>query len=363
MTTQRFDPLPERDRQTVSAQVINGFLAGDAVWSIAKAAKMSSWETMNLLSRRIAERGEEERSKALQHRCSVAAEVLYQNEERIWQLLDAGIEGKDIPKVLAALGVSLDVEIATDLLRSPDIFMDIHAAVEVVVLPLPTDIFSLLYVVGHGRGLEPDYKLALGKVPMPGIDELRRVLVRRSSEAQVAEIVAMVETTAQAIRTGDVSGISYSDYADTVTVLAQDSGDAELRSWLVSASSLRNGLGGGFWSKALEAAGLKLPSTAARFTCADYEGASDAFFTAYRDFGSPKDVANYDSWVTAEAAAGRDRPSLIAIRRYFGAWESVIGAVMPSEVEDEFTGWWNRSRKRPSWSMGGRVRANSSVTL
>lgn len=65
-------------------------------------------------------------------------------------------EGKDIPKVLAALGVSLDVEVATDLLRSPDIFMDIHAAIEVVVLPLPTDIFSLLYVVGRGRGLEPD---------------------------------------------------------------------------------------------------------------------------------------------------------------------------------------------------------------
>jgi hypothetical protein len=90
----------------------------------------------------------------------------------------------------------------------------------------PTDIFSLLYVVSHGRGLEPDYKLALGKVPMPGIDELRRVLVRSSSEAQVAESVAMVEATARAIRTGAVSGISYTDSSDTVTVLAQDSGDA-----------------------------------------------------------------------------------------------------------------------------------------
>lgn len=359
MTTQRFDPLPARDRQTVIAKVINGFLAGDPVWSIAKAAKMSSWETMNLLSRRIAERGEEERSKALQHRCSVAAEVLYQNEERVWQLLDAGTEGKDIPKVLAALGVSLDVEIATDLLRSPDIFMDIHAAIEAVVLPLPTDILSLLYVVGHGRGLEPDYKFPLGKVPMPGIDELRRVLVRRSSEAQVAEIVAMVETTAQAIRTGDVSGISYSDYADTVTVLAQDSGDAHLRSWLVSASSLRSGLGGGFWSKALEAAGLTLSFTAARFTRADYEGASEAFFTAYRDFGSPKDVASYDSWVTAEAAAGRDRPSLIEIRRYFGAWESVIGAVMPSEVDDEFDGMVEMLKKESilehGWARAGEL--------
>src|SRR5688572_6788841 len=70
MTTQRFDPLPARDQQTVIAQVINGFLAGDPIWSIAKATNMSSWETMNLLSRRIAERGEEERSKGLRHRCS-----------------------------------------------------------------------------------------------------------------------------------------------------------------------------------------------------------------------------------------------------------------------------------------------------
>jgi hypothetical protein len=359
MTTQRFDPLPARDRQAVIAQVINGFLAGDPIWSIAKAANMSSWETMNLLSTRIAERGEEERSKALRRRCSVVAEDLYQNEERIWQLLDAGIEGKDIPKVLAALGVSLDSEVATDLLRSPDMFMDIHSAIEVVVLPLPTDIFSLLYVVGRFRRLEPDYKFALGKVPMAGIDELRRVLVRRSSEAQLAEIVAMVETTAQAIRTGDVAGISYSDYADTVTVLAQESSAAGSRSWLVSAPNLRNGLGGGFWSKALEAAGLTLPSTAARFTRADYEGASKAFFTAYRDFGSPKDVASYDSWVTAEAAAGRDRPSLIAIRRYFGAWESVIGAVMPSEVEGEFDGMVEILKKESilehRWARAGEL--------
>jgi hypothetical protein len=83
MTTQRFDPFPARDQQAVIAQVINGLLAGDPIWSIAKATNMSSWETMNLFSRRIAERGEEERSKGLGHRCSVAAEALDQNEERI----------------------------------------------------------------------------------------------------------------------------------------------------------------------------------------------------------------------------------------------------------------------------------------
>ncbi|WP_426989891.1 TY-Chap domain-containing protein [Pseudarthrobacter sp. Y6] len=359
MTTQRFGPLPATDGQALIAQVVNGFLAGDPVWSIADAANMSSWEVMGVLSSRIAERGEDQRSKALQNRCSLTAEVLYQNDERIWQLLDAGIEGKDIPKVLAALGASIDLEIAVELLCSPETFKDIHVATEVVVLPRPTDRFSLLYVVGRHRGVEPDYKFALGKVPLPGIDELRRSLVLHSAEPQIAEIIATVETTAQAIKIGDVTGISYSAYTDTATALAHDPGNAGLTGWLVPASGLRDGLGGGFWSDALEAVGLTLPSTPARFNRADYQEASKAFLTAYSHFGSPKDVASFDSWVIAETAAGRDRPSLIAIRRHFGAWESVIGAVMPPEVEDEFPGMVRHLREENAveerWARAGEL--------
>lgn len=346
------------DRPSAIEQAMTSFLAGDPLRSIAAALSIGSYRTLRILSTRVADRGEEQRSKALRNRCSAAAEVLYQNYDRIWQLLDAGIESSEIPKVLAALGASIDIEIAVELLRSPEIFMEMHSGKELVELAPPTDTFSLLYVTGRHRGLEPNYQFALGKIPMPGIDEFRRILAVYSSEVQIAEIVATVETTAEAIRTGDADGISYSDYLDAVTALVQESENEALR-WLVPAPVLRNRLGGGFWSSALEAAGLTLPSTCARFTNADYEEASKAFMRAYSNFGSPEEVASYDSWATAEAAAGRDRPSVIAMRRYFGTWESVIGAVMPSEVEDEFGGIVEMFKKENNleyhWARAGEL--------
>lgn len=360
------DSMAADDRQSAIGQAVNSSLAGDPLRSIAAALNMGSYQALRLLSARVADRGEEQRSKALRSRCSATAEVLYQNYDQTWQLLDAGIESSDIPKVLAALGASIDIEIAVELLRSPEKFMEMHSGKELVELAPLTDTFSLLYVTGRRRGLKPNYQFALGKIPMPGIDELRRVVAVHSSEVQIAEIVATVETTAEAIRTGDVTGISYSDYLDTVTALVQESDNKALR-WLVPAPVVRNRLGGGFWSSALESAGLTLPSTRARFTNADYEEASTAFMRAYSHFGSPEEVASYDSWVTAEAAAGRDRPSVIAIRRYFGTWESVIGAVMPSEVEDELDGIVEMFKKEINleygWARAGELVSDALANM
>jgi hypothetical protein len=289
---------------------------------------MSSWKVLGILSERVADQGEEQRSKALRHRCSETAEVLHQEAERVRQLLEAGISRLDIPKVLVALGAPVDVEIGEELLRSPETFLEINAGLEVAEPAQPTDLLSLLYVTARQQGLKPNYQFALGKIPMPGIDELRRTTASHFSEVKIAEIVATVETTAKAIRTGEVIGISFSDYTDTAAALSQESDNKGPRRWPVPGPAVRNRLGGGFWSSALKAAGLSLPSTRARFIDADYQEASKAFLRAYSHFGSPNEVSSYDSWVTAEAAAGRDRPSMIEIRRYFGTWESVIGAVM-----------------------------------
>jgi hypothetical protein len=352
------DSMAPGDQPSAIEQAMTSFLAGDPLRSIAAALSMGSYQTLRLLSTRVADRGEEQRSKALRNRCSAEAEVLLQNYERIWQLLDAGVGSSDIPKVLAAIGASIDIGIAVELLRSPEIFMEMHSRKELVELAPLTDTFSLLYVTARHRGLKPNYQFALGKIPMPGIDELRRSIAVHSSEVQTAEIVATVETVAEAVRTGIVVGISYSDYLDALTALAQEPDRNELM-WLVPGPVVRNRLGGGFWSSALEAAGLTLPSTRARFTNADYEEASKAFRRAYSHFGSPKEVASYDSWVTAEAAAGRDRPSVIAIRRHFGTWESVMGAVMPSEVEDEFDGIVEMFKKENNleyrWARAGEL--------
>jgi hypothetical protein len=56
--------------------VVRAYLAGDSLRSIAAAANLGSYQTLRLLSSRIADRGEMERSRSLRRRCFSTAEVL-----------------------------------------------------------------------------------------------------------------------------------------------------------------------------------------------------------------------------------------------------------------------------------------------
>ncbi len=225
-----------------------------------------------------------------------------------------------------------------------------------------TDVLSLLYVTGRHRGVQPDYELALGMMPVASFAALRELLGTHHSYQKTAEILAVIEATSQAARAGALTGISFSEYAKLADAISKElEGDTANRgvSWPVSAEALRHDLGQGFWDAALYFAGLKLPIARDRFSEADFVKAARGFRNAYGDFGSPKDVSSYDSWVIAETAAGRDRPSAVAIRRYFGTWESVIGAVMPSEIEDEFDGIVDMYRavnaQEESWARVGEL--------
>lgn len=331
------------ERGNPTAQAVASYLAGDPLRCIAASLQMDSYQVLRLLCTRIADNGEKQRSKALRHRCGATAELLIEEMERTEQLMSAGIDASDIPKVLVALGVPLDVDIAVEVLRSSKILEDVHHRMTHVGrahLPEMRSIetLSVLYVMGRHHGVEPDYRFALGKAPLPGVAEFRELQTGRLAAFQIAEVIAIVEKTAEEIRTGNVTGISYWDYRDTASLLAREL-DHNGHGWVIPAPVIRERVGRGSWSTTLMAAGLTPPSTEERFSPADYEGAAQEFLTVYRYFGSPKDVASYDSWVIAEKAAGRDRPSVVAIRRYFGAWESVIGAAMPPEVGvDEFAG-------------------------
>ncbi|MEA3549248.1 TY-Chap domain-containing protein [Pseudarthrobacter sp. C1] len=331
------------ERGNPTDQAVASYVAGDPLRCIAASLQMDSYQVLRLLSTRIADNGEKQRSKALRNRCSITAEVLGGEMERTERLLSAGIESVDVPKVLVAFGVPLDVEIAVELLRSLEIFEDIylrvsHVRSDHVPVVRSIEMLSLLYIIGRHRGVEPDYRFALGKMPLPGIAEFRELQTGRLPASEIAEVIATVEKTAEAIRTGNAAGISYSEFRDTTSLLAEETDYGGL-GWLVPARVIRDRVGRGSWSVTLEAAGLAAPSQQERFERINYEEAAQDFLNMYRYFGSPKDVASYDSWVIAEAAAGRDRPSVIAIRRHFGAWESVIGAAMPPEVGvDEFAG-------------------------
>lgn len=350
------------DPQSVSQQVVSSFLAGDPLRCIAAAANMSSWDLLGILSSRIADGGEKLRSTALQHRCSSTAKILYQEMERFEQLMSAEIDVLHVPKVLAALGVPLDVDIAVEMLRSMAIVKDIHGRVSCVLAAPPLDTLSLLYVTGLYRGLQPDLELALGRMVPASIVEIRNLLGSGRPYRQTAQILGLIEATAESIRAGDVAGISYSEYGEIAKALSGEWTDIKAdpeASWPVPAEILRRRLGQGFWEAALNSVGLELCSANDRFSPFDFVQASRGFAETYLHFGSPKDVASYDSWVIAETAAGRDRPSVVAIRRYFGVWESVIGAVMPEEVEDEFDGMVNRLRDESAveerWARAGEL--------
>lgn len=356
--------VPPRD---VIGQVTRSFLAGDPLRCIADAAKMSSWELLGILGNRVADRGEEQRSRALRNRCNATLAALYQERERFEQLHGAGIDFVDIPKVLAALGAPVDVDIAEEMLRTTHTFKELaHRAYqlhrgEVEFVP-PIEMLSLLYVTGRHRGVQPDYEMALGMMPLSSVAEIRDFLGPGSPNGQSAEILAVIETTAQAIRAGDDAGISYSDYEEIAEAISADLGEelpGRVHRWPVPACTVRRHLGQGFWDTALAAAGLQPTLDPDSFSASDFVEAARRFRDEYRYFGSPKDVASYDSWTTVEMAAGRHRPSVVAIRRHFGAWESVIGAVMPSEVKDEYDGMVTHIRAendvQEGWAKAGEL--------
>ncbi|MCO4261493.1 hypothetical protein NG697_00810 [Pseudarthrobacter sp. MDT3-26] len=363
MTTPHLGSTAAGDRAETIEQAMRSFLAGDPLRSISEATNLSSWDLLGILSGRIADRGEKLRSTALRDRCSSTARILVQEMERFEQLMSAGIDVLDVPKVLAALGVQVDVPIAVEMLRSMPIVKDIHGRVSHIPEGLPIDALSLLYATGFARGLTPDHELALGRMDPSSIAEIRNFLGQSFSYKKTARILGLIETTAEAIRAGDVAGISYSDYEEIAWAHSGEEGDTTANptaSWPVPAKDLRRRLGQGFWETALNSVGLELLSANDRFGPTDFVAASRGFMESYRYFGSPKDVSSYDSWVIAEAAAGRDRPSVIAIRRHFGAWESVIGAVMPPEVgEEEFAGLVELCRTQNSveerWARAGEL--------
>lgn len=323
-----------------TGDVVRAYLAGDPLRSIAAAANLSSYQTLRLLSSRIADRGEIERSRSLRRRCFSTAEVLRNEKHLIGQLRDSGIARSKIPTILAALGTSIDIDIAVELLRDPERLLASEPTLDGADASPLTDQLSLLYLTGHLRFVEPNYDLALATMPVQAIADLRSLLHPGLNHAQIAEILAMTETTAQAIRSGDVSGISFWDYVDMAEIISLRLGQSAAAScpWPVPAKDVRRRLGSGFWDEALASVGLKLASERDSFCGADYLEAARTSTAESNHFGSPKDVASYDGWVIFETAARRERPSVVAIRRHFGTWESVIGAAIPPEVENEYDG-------------------------
>lgn len=342
-------------RHRIASRAVKAYQAGDPLHRIAADAAMRTYDMLRLLSSRVADQSEQLRSQALRGRCSATADVLRKDAYRIVQHLDAGIESSDIPRILAALGATIDIDIAAELLKSPDLLLDPDLRRRPFMV---TDMMWLRYVTGYHRGIKPNYELALGKVPLPEIHGFRMILSEALSRQQIGQVIALIETTAAAIDAGDDEGISFSEYQETrEAIIRISSGEGNPLS-PPPAERIREGTTGRSWHLALESVGMKFPAVNGEFAAADYEDASHSYRATEGLFGSPKDVASYDSWMIAEVAAGRERPSVVAIGRHFGAWESVIDAYVPLE-EDELRGIVSHLRTEAvadkAWARAGEL--------
>ncbi|MEV4952478.1 hypothetical protein [Paenarthrobacter nitroguajacolicus] len=258
-----------------------------------------------------------------------------EQRKTIQQLLSAGIHHSEIPKVLEALGTPVDTEIAVALLSNKRWLANYSERTTPAGPIAVLDRFSLLYIAGVHLRVEPDYKAALANVAPRDIQEIRDNLGSFLSSTRVAEILAIVEATTLKVQADKVNGPSMTAYGDALEVLVSSALHSTM--WPSPARNLRRRVGNGSWEQTLRAVGLSMNGAAARFEAADFDAAAGDFKEACSDPESlffPKEVSTYDIWVINEAAAGRERPSPIEMRRHFTTWEEVISAAYFTDDDD-----------------------------
>jgi hypothetical protein len=319
-----------------SVDVRELYRQGDPLRFIAKATECSTEEVSLLCSSQAGGNDELERSRAVRRRCLATNQALLENEDMVERLHASGIDRDEIPKVLKALGISIDVQTAAELLHIPGI--PGGQPVEESTTPRMGDKLSLLYVTGIHHKIEPDYQLALGKMSLAAVSELRNLLNPRLPYRKMAEILAIIETTARAIRARTIDTMSHGDYKDAAEAtslllgsITNDSADP----WPVSADRLRTRYGTGSWECVLKSVGMQLISSDHRFSEVDYLDALDRFTEDCINLGLPMNIELYDQWIMAEASVKTECPSAVEVLRYYGSWDEAIEVVLPQEEEGD----------------------------
>lgn len=287
-----------------------------------------------LVMRSTTSSDELERYRSVRRRTQATMDSMWANRELITRLDDAGIEPDKIPVILDALGISIDVQVAAELLHLPGIPSE---------EPGPEnsprrvgDKLSLLYVMGKHHGIAPDYPLALGKMSLEAVGELRELFHPNVPYLRTAEILAVIEATALAIRTGKITTLCCAAYEDAAEKARRDLGHVSREKsnlWPVPAPQLVRRYGQGYWEDALGSLGLGLLAADDRFNEDDYFQALGDFTEECIDFEYPMDINIYDRWVFAETSIRQDRPSAMELIAHYGSWDEAIEAVLPQEQE------------------------------
>lgn len=266
-----------------------------------------------------------------------ASEDIWKNHDLLYRLLDSGVSLSDTPKVLRALGIAIDLDVAGELVHIPGIPSD---RMEPVPLSRSVgDRMSLLYVAGRHHGIQPDYKLALAQMSLEEMAGLRALLESSFPPERIAEFLAIAEMTKRAIQVHEIKTLSFPDYAaaaerecrrwEPFTVDASDP-------WPVPANTLLRRYAHGFWDEALLEVGLRV-AVPSRFTEDELVQALDDFNEECIGFEHPMTVEMYDRWVFSESSMRNDRPSAMEIIRRYGSWASAL-KVIPTQVDNDRPG-------------------------
>ncbi|AUZ33863.1 hypothetical protein C3B78_04885 [Arthrobacter sp. PGP41] len=320
----------------IESDFMDWYRKGDPLRAIAKATERDLEEVCLLIMAESSPSDELERSRAVRRRASATNEVLLANEEMVERLHASEIGRDDIPKVLKALGISIDIPTAAELLHIPGI--PGGQTVEDIPTRRIGDKLSLLYVTGVHHEIEPDYQLALGKMSLTAVSELRGILNERLPYRRMAEILAVIEATALAIRARTITTISHEDYESGMQAVSRRLGSITndpADPWPVPGRTLRARYGHGSWESLLNSVGMRMLSSDHRFTELDYLDVLDRSTEECMQFGNPMDIEFYDQWIIAAAAVREEHPSAVELIRRYGSWEAAVETILPSDPPED----------------------------
>lgn len=274
------------------------------------------------------------RSRAVWQRAALTMRSIWANIDMITRLDYSGIALSDTPKVVAALGNEIDVDVAVAMMH----FLGIPEEDPELPLLRSTDRLSLLYVLGKHHGIEPDYQLALAKMPLDTLAAFRQFVKPNTTYTRLSEILAVSETTALAIRAKTIKSLSYSEYDKAVGQISRRFGRVsfdESDPWPVPTATLVDRYGGGSWQKALDTVGLEVCSSEDLFGVTEHQDSLDAFIDECEMCGYSMNVETYDLWVYAQAGMRIERPAAGDIIRHFGVtWDQLIELCVGSDVTE-----------------------------
>ena len=319
--------------ETPDAMIREAYRRGDPLKTMTSAHRVDAGSIFDVVADEP--RGELERARSVRRRATQALGALWTNVDMVTRLDDSGIALSDTPKVVGALGSDIDVEVAVAMLH----FLGIPD--EAPELPGPkrlSDKLSLLYVLGKHQGIEPDYQLALAKMPLDAVAAFREFVKPEITYTRLAEILAVAETTALAIRAKTITTITYSEYNEGAEQISRRLGrisSDESDPWPVPVATLVNRYGGGNWHGAVDTIGLKVGTPEGRFGTQEHQDAIDSFLDECEMCGYSMNEETYDFWVFSQAGMLMERPSAVEIIRHFGvSWDELIDQIFGGEATE-----------------------------